>query len=209
MISLSVQEDSMDALALLKKDHQTVKRLFDRFEKNPSKAIADKFLRELAIHSAVEEQLFYPAIRQAAEQEELAEADEKVLEALEEHHVAKWLLAEIEKLDDDDERFEAKCSVLIESVRHHIKEEEGPLFRFVRRLMPRGQLDALGKAIQSAKRVAPTRPHPRAPDQPPGNILAGGLAAVMDKSRDAMKGLMSRGNARSRSGRHKERELNA
>src|ERR687884_397660 len=154
----------MDAIALLKKDHQTVKRLFDRFEKNPSKAIADKFLRELAIHSAVEEQLFYPAIRQAAEQEELEEADEKVLEALEEHHVAKWLLAEIEKLDADDERFEAKCSVLIESVRHHIKEEEGPLFRFVRRLMPREQLDAL-------------------------------------------KGLVSRSNSRSRGGR-RERELN-
>jgi hemerythrin superfamily protein len=199
----------MDALALLKKDHQAVKRLFDRFEKNPSKAIADKFLRELAIHSAVEEQLFYPAIRQAAEQEDVEEADEKVLEALEEHHVAKWLLAEIEKLDDDDERFEAKCSVLIESVRHHIKEEEGPLFRFVRRLMPRQQLAALGTAIQSAKKVAPTRPHPRAPDQPPGNVLAGGVAAVMDKSRDAMKGLMSRGNARSRGGRHKERDLHA
>jgi hemerythrin superfamily protein len=198
----------MDALALLKKDHQTVKRLFDRFEKNPSKAIADKFLRELAIHSAVEEQLFYPAIRQAAEKEELEEADEKVLEALEEHHVAKWLLAEIEKLDDDDERFEAKCSVLIESVRHHIKEEEGPLFRFVRRLMPREQRQALAKAMQSAKKVAPTRPHPRAPDQPPGNLLAGGVAAVMDKSREAMKGLMSRGNGRSRGGRHKERELN-
>ena len=198
----------MDALALLKKDHQTVKRLFDRFEKNPSKAIADRFLRELAIHAAVEEQLFYPAIRQAAEQEELEEADEKVLEALEEHHVAKWLLAEIQKLDDDDERFEAKCSVLIESVRHHVKEEEGPLFRFVRRLLPRPQLDALGKAIQSAKKYAPTRPHPRAPDQPPGNVLAGGVAAVMDKGRDAMKGLVSRGNGRSRGGRHKERELN-
>jgi len=198
----------MDALALLKKDHQTVNRLFDRFEKNPSKAIADKFLRELAIHSAVEEQLVYPAIRRAAKLEELEEADEKVLEALEEHHVAKWLLAEIEKLDEDDERFEAKCSVLIESVRHHVKEEEGPLFRFVRRLMPRPELEALGKAIRSAKKVAPTRPHPRAPDQPPGNIIAGGVAAVMDKGRDAMKGLMARGNARSRGGRHKERELN-
>ena len=74
--------------------------------------------------------------------------------------------------------------------------------------MPRPELEALGKAIRSAKKVAPTRPHPRAPDQPPGNIIAGGVAAVMDKGRDAMKGLMARGNARSRGGRHKERELN-
>jgi hemerythrin superfamily protein len=198
----------MDALALLKKDHQTVKSLFERFEKKPSKAIADRFVRELAIHAAVEEQLFYPAVRQAAEQEELEEADEKVLEALEEHHVAKWLLSEIEKLDEDDERFEAKCSVLIESVRHHVKEEEGPLFRLVRRLLPRQQREALGEAIQAAKKIAPTRPHPRAPDQPPANIIAGGVASVMDKGRDAVKGLMSRRDARSRAGgRQKEREL--
>src|SRR5438874_12711996 len=158
----------MDALALLKKDHDAVKKLFERFERSPSKAVAEKIVRELSVHAAIEEQLFYPAVRQAAEQEQLEEADEQVLEALEEHHVAKWLLAEIDKLDEDDERFEAKCSVLIESVRHHVKEEEGPLFRFVRRLMPRPELDALGKAIRSAKKAAPSRPHPRPPDQPPG-----------------------------------------
>jgi hemerythrin superfamily protein len=198
----------MDALALLKKDHDAVKKLFARFEKSPSKALSDRIVRELAVHSAIEEQLFYPAVRQAAEQEELEEADEQVLEALEEHRVAKWLLAEIEKMDEDDERFEAKCSVLFESVRHHIKEEEGPLFRFVRRLLPKQQRDALGKAMQSAKKVAPTRPHPRAPDEPPGNIIAGGVAAVMDKGRDAVKGLIAR-SAKGRGGRQRQRELNA
>jgi len=79
----------MDALVLLKKDHDTVKKLFERFEKRPSKAVADKIVRELSVHAAIEEQLFYPAVRQAAGQEELEEADEQVLEALEEHHVAK------------------------------------------------------------------------------------------------------------------------
>src|SRR5438874_10323867 len=193
----------MDALALLKKDHQTVKSLFERFEKKPSKAIADRFVRELAIHAAVEEQLFYPAVRQAAEQEELEEADEKVLEALEEHHVAKWLLSEIEKLDEDDERFEAKCTVLFESVRHHIKEEEGPLFRFVRRLLPKQQREALAEAMKAAKKIAPTRPHPRAPDEPPGNVLAGAAAAVVDRSRDALKGLVARENGKSRGGKQR------
>jgi hemerythrin superfamily protein len=197
----------MDALALLKKDHDAVKKLFARFEKSPSKALADRIVRELSIHSAIEEQLFYPAVRQAADQEELEEADEQVLEALEEHHVAKWLLAEIDKMDEDDERFEAKCMVLFESVRHHIKEEEGPLFRFVRRLLPKAQRDALGRALLSAKKVAPTRPHPRAPDQPPGSIIAGGVAAVMDKGRDALEGLVAR-NAKGRGGRQRQRELN-
>ena len=195
----------MDALALLKKDHQTIEKLFARFEKNPSKAIADKFVRELSIHAAVEEQLFYPAIRKAAEENKLEEADDKVLEALEEHHVAKWVLSEIEKLDEDDERFEAKCMVLIESVRHHVKEEEGELFRSVRRLMKRNQLAELGRLMQKAKKIAPTRPHPRAPDEPPGNLLAGGMAAVMDKGRDMIKGLAN-GRARRKSG---GREVNA
>src|ERR1700716_1732170 len=181
----------MDALALLKKDHQTVEKLFARFEKKPSKETADRFVRELSIHAAVEEQLFYPALRKLAQSEQLEEAEEEVLEALEEHHVAKWVLSEIEGLDEDDERFEAKCKVLIESVRHHVKEEEGSLFRFARRLFKRDQLTELGKLMQKAKKMAPTHPHPRAPDEPPGNILAGGLAAILDRGRDAVKGLVA------------------
>ena len=195
----------MDALALLKKDHQTVEKLFARFEKNPSKEIAERFVRELAVHAAIEEQLFYPALRQAAEAQELEEADDEVLEALEEHHVAKWLLSEIEGLDEDDERFEAKCMVLIESVRHHVKEEEGPLFRFARRLFKRDQLNDLGKLMQKAKKIAPTHPHPRAPDEPPGNVLAGGLAAILDRGRDVVKGMVSRGG-RSRGGGRQARQ---
>ena len=200
----------MDALALLKKDHQTVEKLFARFEKKPSKEIADRFVRELSMHAAVEEQLFYPALRQLAEAEDLEEAEDEVLEALEEHHVAKWVLSEIEGLDKDDERFEAKCMVLIESVRHHVKEEEGELFRFARRLFKRDQLTELGKLMQKAKKIAPTHPHPRAPDEPPGNVLAGGLAAILDRGRDAVKGFVaSRVNARSRGGRRPSRELHA
>ncbi|HKB75372.1 MAG TPA: hemerythrin domain-containing protein [Myxococcales bacterium] len=200
----------MDALALLKKDHQTVEKLFARFEKKPSKETADRFVRELSIHAAVEEQLFYPALRKLAQSEQLEEVDEEVLEALEEHHVAKWVLSEIEGLDEDDERFEAKCMVLIESVRHHVKEEEGSLFRFARRLFKRDQLAELGKLMQKAKKMAPTHPHPRAPDEPPGNILAGGLAAILDRGRDAVKGLVaSRSNGKPRGGRRPTRELNA
>ncbi|HEX9574191.1 MAG TPA: hemerythrin domain-containing protein [Myxococcales bacterium] len=200
----------MDPLALLKKDHQTVEKLFARFEKKPSKEIADRFVRELSVHAAIEEQLFYPAVRQAARAQELEEAEEEVLEALEEHHVAKWVLSEIEALDEDDERFEAKCKVLIESVRHHVKEEEGPLFRFARRLFKRDQLSELGKLLQKAKKIAPTHPHPRAPDEPPGNVLAGGLAAILDRGRDAVKGLVaSRANGKSRSGRRPTRDVHA
>src|SRR5437588_665969 len=200
----------MDAIALLKKDHRTVESLFARFEKKPSKEIADRFVRELAIHAAIEEQVFYPVLRKRAESEKLEEAEEKVLEALEEHHVAKWVLSEIQDLDEDDERFEAKCMVLIESVRHHVKEEEGPLFRFARRLFKRDQLTELGKLMQKAKKIAPTHPHPPAPDEPPGNVLAGGLAAILDRGRDAVKGFVaSRVEGRSRGGRRPSREMHA
>ena len=133
----------MDALALLKKDHQTVEKLFARFEKKPSKEIADRFVRELSMHAAVEEQLFYPALRQLAEAGDLEEAEDEVLEALEEHHVAKWVLSEIEGLDKDDERFEAKCMVLIESVRHHVEEEQEELFPKARRLLGKDALCSL------------------------------------------------------------------
>jgi hemerythrin superfamily protein len=194
----------MDALQLLKNDHQTVEKLFTRFEsaKKGKKAIADRIVKELAVHASIEEQLFYPAIRAAAKGEKVEEADEKVLEALEEHHVAKWLLAEIEKMGEDDERFEAKVSVLIESVRHHVKEEQGELFRFVRRLMGKDQLELLGNALAQAKKMAPTRPHPRAPDEPPGNLVAGAAAAVLDRGRDLVKSAATRAlNGRGRGGR--------
>ena len=143
-------------------------------------------------------QLFYPSLRAAAESAEIEEADEQVLEALEEHRVAKILLAELEGMDEENERFEAKMAVLMESVKHHIKEEEGPLFRFARRLLPKAQRDLLGAAMQEAKKAAPTRPHPRAPDEPPGNLIAGPVAAVIDRGRDLMRDFASQAMARAR-----------
>src|SRR6478609_7150475 len=107
-----------------------------------------------------------------------------VLEALEEHHVAKWLLSELEGLDPAAERFDAKATVLIESVRHHVKEEEQELFPKVRARIERRRLVELGAELRDAKRRAPTHPHPRSPDEPPGNLLVGGAVAVMDKARD-------------------------
>jgi hemerythrin superfamily protein len=194
----------MDAIALLKKDHMTVKRLFDRFEKARSgkKEIADRIVKELAVHAAIEEQLFYPAARLKAKRSQMEEADDQVLEALEEHHVAKWLLSEIDKLDEGDERFEPKVSVLMESVKHHIKEEEGALFRYCRRLFTRDEMVTLGKMMAKARKMAPTKPHPRAPDQPPGNLVAGAAAAMFDKGmdfmRDAGKQAMNKVNGRVR-----------
>src|SRR4028118_2193773 len=72
----------------------------------------------------------------------------------------------------DHERFKAKMSVLMESVRHHVKEEESELFPKVRKEIKRKELAELGEALEKAKKTAPTQPHPRAPDTPPGHLVA-------------------------------------
>ena len=186
----------MDAIALLQRDHKEVEQLFKEFEKLTERAhkskekIVNKVIRELAIHSAVEEMLFYPAVRTAALKatvRTLKEAGETVLESLEEHHVVKWTLSELEKMGSEDERYDAKFKVLMESVRHHVEEEQEELFPKARRLLGEDMLDELGERIEKAKRLAPTRPHPRAPDEPPGNVVAGTVAAVMDRAKDMMR----------------------
>ena len=186
----------MNAITLLKNDHKTVEDLFKRFEKLGPRAVKSKqdvverIIRELSIHAAIEEMLFYPAVRDAAEG---SAPDDMVLESLEEHHIVKWVLSELEKMPADHDRFDAKVTVLIENVRHHVKEEEKDLFPRASKLLDRGALDELGEAMAKAKKTAPTRPHPRSPDEPPLNIAAGTGAALVDKAIDAGKKLVRRG----------------
>src|SRR5262245_18610581 len=116
------------ALTMLKADHREVKELFRQFEQEDSLATKQKIVAEafmgLKLHASVEEEFFYPALRQQMQQQEglLDEADV-------EHHVAKILIAELEQMKGDEDHWEAKFKVLAESVRHHIKEEEGTIFK--------------------------------------------------------------------------------
>jgi hemerythrin superfamily protein len=176
----------MDAISLLKDDHRTVERLFKRFEKTGDRALVDRrrivneIIRELSIHAEIEETIFYPAVREA-----VPPTEDMVLESLEEHHVVKWLLSELDGMAPDAERFEAKVTVLMENVRHHVKEEESDLFPKVRRALSRKALDDMGEAMGRAKAVVPTRPHPRSPDTPPGNLVTGVVASALDRAREA------------------------
>jgi hemerythrin superfamily protein len=187
----------MDAIALLTRDHQEVDRLFKQFEnlteraQKSKKKLVLKMVRELAIHAAIEEMLFYPAVRTAALKASTRagqSAADTVLESLEEHHIVKWTLSELEKMSPEDERFDAKVTVLMESVRHHVEEENDELFPKARKLLGAEMLEELGQRMEKAKKIAPTRPHPRSPDSPPGNIVAGTMAAVMDRGRDLVRG---------------------
>jgi len=115
----------MDAITLLKTDHKSVEQLFKRFEKaqkgdgtREKRAIVDRIIEELSKHASIEEQLFYPVVSATVPKTEAI-----TLESLEEHHIVKWTLSELDGMAPDNERFDAKVTVLIESVRHHVKEE--------------------------------------------------------------------------------------
>ena len=179
-------EDGMDAITMLREDHREVEKLFKRFEKAGPNAhktkrdLVDRIVEALSVHAAIEEQSFYPAVREAA-----PEVEDTVLESLEEHHIVKWTLSELDGMDPEHERFDAKVTVLIESVRHHVEEEEQEMFPLVRKAIGRKRLQEIGEAMEQTKKLAPTRPHPRAPDTPPGNVVAGPAAAVVDRVRSA------------------------
>jgi hemerythrin superfamily protein len=180
----------MDAITLLKDDHKTVEALFKRFEKAGDRAhvekrdIVDRFTEALSIHAAIEEQLFYPVVRAT-----VPGTEDVALESLEEHHIVKWVLSELDHMAPEDERFDAKVTVLIENVRHHVREEENDLFPRVRDELGRSALNDLGDAMAEARRTAPTHPHPRSPDSPPGNVVVGAAAGVADRIGDTVSGL--------------------
>ncbi|MFF3000693.1 hemerythrin domain-containing protein [Streptomyces sp. NPDC057950] len=149
----------MDGIVLLKDDHKTVEKLFKQFEKAGEKAhaekrkIADQVIEELTTHTFIEEKIFYPAAREAA-----PDTKDHVLESVEEHHVVLWMLSELKNLDAADERFDAKMTVLIENVRHHVEEEEKEWFPEVRKAMGRNRLTELGEQMEKAKKTAPSDP---------------------------------------------------
>jgi Hemerythrin HHE cation binding domain len=135
------------AIAILVKDHDRVKDLFDRFEKEASRPSKEKIigeaLTELKIHAAIEEEIFYPAVRKELEKDVMNEADE-------EHHVARVLIAELDRHGRGDDHRDAKFTVLAESVRHHIKEEEGDMLPKAKGLEI--DFEALGQQMLARKK---------------------------------------------------------
>ena len=184
----------MNALTLLKQDHGNVEELFHRFETAKPEdveelaRVRDLVIEHLSRHAVVEEQVFYPAIRAKLGDENSF----SVLEGLEEHHAAKAMLSELEKLAPTHERFRAKFTVIIENVRHHIEEEENDMFPLVRDNFTVEELNAMGEQMQNAKAVAPSRPHPFIPDVPPFNILLGVPVAMIDGALTAGKEAVGR-----------------
>jgi hemerythrin superfamily protein len=143
----------MDALALLTADHNRVRGLFARFQAAEEAEntvdmveLAAKIITELDVHTQIEEQIFYPAVQGADK-----ELHDSVAEGVEEHHVAKTLIAEIKTLTPDDDAWVAKMKVLIESVEHHAGEEEEELFPETRKAFAKAALEDLGAQLEALK----------------------------------------------------------
>jgi hemerythrin HHE cation binding domain-containing protein len=141
----------LDALQLLKDDHDRVKKMLEeidstteRAEKTRTQGLA-KLKQEISAHEVIEEEIFYPALR------EHAEAKDIVLEAFEEHDVVNMIMSEIEQTPVDDETWGAKFTVMKENLEHHIEEEEGEMFDKAREIFDRETLVSLGERMQARK----------------------------------------------------------
>src|SRR6478609_4431338 len=150
---------STDAIVLLRDDHKEIRRLFKRFEKAAEDAtdtkceIVDGIIELLTVHTYLENEVMYPEVRRL-----LPDLEDDVLESYEEHHVADLLVLELASMEPDAERFDAKVTVLIENVTHHMDEEENDWFPKVRAGLGRKQLQDLGAKMIELQKTAPTGP---------------------------------------------------
>ena len=150
---------STDAIVLLKADHKEIRGVFARFEKAGEGAhvekgrLVERMLELLTVHTYIENESLYPQVRRL-----LPDLERDVLESYEEHHVADVLCMELAAMQPTDERFDAKTTVLIENVRHHMDEEEQEWFPQVRAGLGRKQLQEIGAQMMELKKTAPRSP---------------------------------------------------
>ena len=150
---------STDAIVLLKEDHKEVRKLFREFQAADEGAhkakgdLVDRIIEALTVHTYIENEVMYPRVRAL-----VPDLESDILESYEEHHVADVLCAELSALAPDSERFDAKTTVLIETVTHHIEEEEGDWFPKVRTALGRKDLQDIGAQLMQARTKAPRRP---------------------------------------------------
>ena len=150
---------STDAIVLLKDDHKQIRKVFRDFQSAGEEATArkgklvDTMIELLTQHTYIENEVMYPRVRAL-----LPELEDDVLESYEEHHVADVLVMELSAMKPTDERFDAKTTVLIENVQHHMDEEEQDWFPKVREGLGRKQLQEIGEEMLAAKKKAPRKP---------------------------------------------------
>ncbi|MBV9026111.1 MAG: hemerythrin domain-containing protein [Streptomycetaceae bacterium] len=178
----------VDVIAELTADHREVEDLFGRIEALPSghrdrRKLADEVTIELVRHSVAEEQHLYPAVR-----EHVAGGNTMADKEIADHSRVEETLKRLESCDVDDPEFDRLLVALKNEVTSHVEDEESNLFPALRAVCSQTTLDKLGEKIRMAKKTAPTRPHPAAPDTPPANKMLAPGAGLVDRVRDFVTG---------------------
>jgi hypothetical protein len=144
----------MDAIALLKADHDKMRKLLTELETTTERGVKTRtelfatIKGELTVHEVIEEEIFYPELKAHPKAKDI------VLEGYEEHHVVDLVMAELENLAVDDESWGAKALVMKENVEHHMEEEEGEMFKQARSVFDKAELDDLGARMEQRKASA-------------------------------------------------------
>ena len=141
----------MNAISLLEEDHRKMKKLLSELESTTERGVKTReelfttVKDELTVHETIEEEIFYPALKEHPKTKEIT------LEAYEEHHVVDMVMAEIEGVAYDDEKWGAKFKVMKENIEHHIEEEENEMFKQARQAFEESELEALGERMKARK----------------------------------------------------------
>ncbi|MCT2581551.1 hemerythrin domain-containing protein [Actinophytocola gossypii] len=175
-------QDLVDAIV---SDHREFEAVFDEIEASGDprmrRELVEHVIAGLVRHSVAEEEYLYPTARKA-----LPDGDKIADHEIEEHAEAEQLMKEIENTEATDPKFDELVGKLIAEIRHHLSDEEEDLLPKLRKACSQQDLRDLGEKFERAKRMAPTRPHPSAPDHPPANKILGPGVGLIDKMRDAL-----------------------
>jgi hemerythrin superfamily protein len=175
-----------DVIDILVTDHREVETLFVELETRQGtpeyrRQLADVLIAELVRHAVAEEAYVYPTARKA-----LPDGDQIADHEITEHADAERTMKDLEAVDPSDPRFDELLAHLTSTIRHHVQDEESDLFPRLRAATAREEMVELAGKVTAFKKIAPTRPHPSAPDHPPANKLLAPGTGMIDRMRDAL-----------------------
>lgn len=183
------QAPDIDVVALLMRQHGDIRNLFDEVEQSQGEERRDAFrrlVRLLAVHETAEEEVVHPFVRRAVEG-----GEQVVRDLLAEEKSAKETLAVLDDMDTDDPKFMPRLMQLRTEVQEHARAEERYEFAHIRRSTDVTNLAAMAKAVKAAEAMAPTRPHPGV-ESATANVALGPVAALMDRTKDAVRKTMGK-----------------
>jgi hemerythrin superfamily protein len=181
--------EQRDVIEILIHDHREVEQMFtgleglvgvsDEASRQRRKDLVEQATIELVRHSVAEEAEVYPRVKERV-------SDAEAERAKQEHAEAEVTMKRLESLQPGDATFDQQLAVLMQEIREHVAEEEGQMFPHMRSIFTEEELLDMGAKVERVKKMAPTRPHPAAPDQPPGDKILGPVTGMFDRMRDAL-----------------------